>query len=146
MVEAPPSLIDSPTEDILTPSPDSAIPVPAPQLPSTAAGTELRQLGILTPDSLDSLCAEESKRPFVVEGFLSAGSIGWLSRTMPTTSAGHRRRRTPTFATRSTLSVITRSSGGSRSPRLPVTGIACPCRGRAIRSLTTTIMRSCSRR
>jgi hypothetical protein len=49
------------------------------QAPPTALGTtELQRLGILTPDSLDSLCAEESKRPFVVEGFLTAGSLGIL--------------------------------------------------------------------
>jgi hypothetical protein len=83
MVEAPPSLIASPTQVIVAlaspnapSSPNATVPAPTPPLPSTATGTELRQLGIHSPDSLDSLCVEESRRPFVVEGFLTAGSIG----------------------------------------------------------------------
>src|SRR5579859_248606 len=60
-------------------SPNPAVPDIAPQPPSAAVGTtltELQRLGIHTPDSLDSLCVEESRRPFVVDGFLSVGSIG----------------------------------------------------------------------
>jgi hypothetical protein len=48
------------------PTTTTASPVPA----------TLRQLGIYTSDALDSLCAQEGQKPFVVEGLISTGSIG----------------------------------------------------------------------
>jgi AAA domain len=36
----------------------------------------LQRLGIQTPEALDDLCAKEAKRQFVVEGLVSAGSVG----------------------------------------------------------------------
>src|SRR5215472_11821864 len=35
----------------------------------------LSELGIYTPESLDSFCASESKQPWVVEGLISKGSV-----------------------------------------------------------------------
>jgi hypothetical protein len=54
-----------------TPAP-AVNPSPAP----TPIPTELERLGIHTPESLDSLCAKASQKPYVVEGFLPSGSIG----------------------------------------------------------------------
>jgi AAA domain len=46
-------------------------------LPSaTPTITKLQQLGIHTSDTLDLLCVQESRKPFVVEGLMAAGSIG----------------------------------------------------------------------
>ena len=41
----------------------------------TMAAT-LQQLGIHTPETLDTLCVLESQKPFVVDGLISTGSIG----------------------------------------------------------------------
>jgi hypothetical protein len=36
----------------------------------------LQRLGILTPETLDDLCSKEARKQFVVEGLISAGSVG----------------------------------------------------------------------
>jgi hypothetical protein len=43
---------------------------------SGPSADELQRLGIHTPDALDDLCAKEAKKQFVVEGLISAGSVG----------------------------------------------------------------------
>jgi hypothetical protein len=46
---------------------------------ATADTTEtLRRLGIHTPESLDTLCAEEARKEFIIEGLLAAGSVSIL--------------------------------------------------------------------
>ena len=50
----------------VNPTTTTASPVPA----------SLQQLGIYTSAALDTLCAQEGQKPFVVEGLISIGSIG----------------------------------------------------------------------
>jgi AAA domain len=63
--------------------PAAVNPTPVPTVPRPAranadAAETLRHLGIYTPESLDTLCAEEIKKEFVIDDLLAAGSVGIL--------------------------------------------------------------------
>jgi hypothetical protein len=62
------------TDEALAASPTS---LPSARIVSSDLSTDaLQRLGIHTPETLDDLCAKEAKKQFVVEGLVSAGSVG----------------------------------------------------------------------